>query len=96
MPARGEKFKWIGKDILQKKQYLNCLNQKEVLGPNCRWVAWIEQFHVSHDLSNMKNRILYYPSSVSLVHLIMFQINFKIYNNIITVYKTLVLSVKLH
>ena len=42
-------------------------------------------FMFSHDWSNMKNRILYHPSSISLFHLFVFQINFKICKNIITV-----------
>ena len=42
-------------------------------------------FVFSHDWSNMKNRILCHPSSLSLLHLFVFQINFKICKNIITV-----------
>ena len=38
IPSSREKVKWVVKDILWNTNTQACLNQKEVLGPNCRWV----------------------------------------------------------
>ena len=57
IPASGEKFKWIRKDVLRITNTLACLNQKEVLGPNCRWVKTTKAELVNSLYSNCNKNI---------------------------------------